>query len=434
MHLQMAEFPVREIRRSAKLRYYDGILELDEKELSLLILRDKRIRHATLAVAFPGERLRITGIRDIVEPRTKASGRGEVFPGILGAVSDVGDGRTHRLSGMSVIVTAEYKGTIRAGTATERSAILDMWGPGGEASRFSSLVNLILVLGLEKGLSDIEAHAAIQRAEFEVAKRLADSTVGAEPKQVREYDLSQEKPDLPRVVLVQGCRTDSQHVHSGVSYCGVCIRESLATLVHPNELLDGAITMNTTQALAYYPTTWDWQNHPLVLGLFREHGQRLNFGGVVLERIRYENFQGKEMIARNTAQLATALKADAALFCWLGSGNPFLEVMLAIQACEARGIKTALVTYEYGGKDGVDSPLLFYVPEADAVISTGSRDRWIELPAAEKLIGPYDAIQILNYPGAPSFPAQAPLTLDARDLIIGGVDNWGSQSWTCKEY
>jgi Glycine/sarcosine/betaine reductase component B subunits len=37
---------------------------------------------ATLAVAVPGEKTRITGIRDIVEPRHKVSGSGQVFPGI----------------------------------------------------------------------------------------------------------------------------------------------------------------------------------------------------------------------------------------------------------------------------------------------------------------------------------------------------------------
>jgi hypothetical protein len=72
------------------------------------------------------------------------------------------------------------------------------------------------------------------------------------------------------------------------------------------------------------------------------------------------------------------------------------EVMLTIRACEQRGIKTTLVSYEYGGKDGVDSPLLYYVPEANAVVSTGSRDRWIELPEAEKIVGPYDQIQGLD--------------------------------------
>ena len=434
MRLELAEFPVSEIRLGAGFRYRDRILELDQEELLALVLNDKRIEHASLATAVPGDRTRVTGIRDIVEPRVKVGGKGQVFPGILGPVTDVGDGRTHRLSGMAVVASAEYEGKIRAGTAAERSGILDMWGAGAEASRFSSLLMLVVVLRLNKGLSEIEAHAAIQRSELEVAKRLAEATIGLQPERMEEYDLSQPTAGLTGVVLVQGCRTDSQHVHSGVSYYGVCIRESLATFIHPNELLDGAVAVNTTQAMAYYPTTWDWQNHPLVLGLYREHGRRLNFAGIVLERIRYETFQAKEMIARSTAQLVATLKADAALFGWLGSGNPFVEVMLAIRACEERGIKTALVTYEYGGKDGVDSPLLYYTNEANAVVSTGSRDRWIDLAAPDRVIGPYEAIAILNYPGAPSVPAKGPLALDARDLIIGGVDNWGAQSWTCRAY
>ena len=93
-----------------------------------------------------------------------------------------------------------------------------------------------------------------------------------------------------------------------------------------------------------------------------------------------------------------------------------------------------LVTYEYGGKDGVYSPLLFYVSEANAVVSTGSRDRWLELPEVERLVGPYERVQILSYPGAPVAEAREQLTLDARDMVIGGVDNWGKESWLCNAY
>jgi glycine reductase len=198
--------------------------------------------------------------------------------------------------------------------------------------------------------------------------------------------------------------------------------------------MDGAVTKNTTRGIGYFPCTWDWQNHPLVLALYQKHSEQLNFAGVILERIRFETHQGKEMIAQNTAQLAAMLGARAALVAWLGSGNAFVDVMLTIRACEQRGIKTVLVTYEYGGKDGVDSPLLYYVPEARAVVSTGTRDRWLELPEAEKVVGPYEQIQILSYPGAPVVPARGSLTLDARDMVIGGVDNWGMRSWTCTAY
>src|SRR3989338_3759097 len=234
MRLELAEFPVTQLRLGTELRYKAGIFE------------DKRIQDASVAVAAPGEKVRITGIRDVVEPRVKVQGRGQVFPGIMGPVVPVGDGRTHRLSGMAVVTTAENEGTIRSGSAVQRSAMLDMWGPGAEASRFSTRLNLVLVLRLVKGLSEIEAHTAIQRAEYTVAKRLAETTTELKPQRGEKYEFGQNKSKLPRVVLIQGCLTDSYHPHSGVSYYGLPIRESMATAIHPNEILDGAVTGDTT--------------------------------------------------------------------------------------------------------------------------------------------------------------------------------------------
>lgn len=434
MRLEMAEFPVTQVRLGRAFRYRSATLEVDQEELTALILQDKRIQEASLAVAVPGEKVRITGIRDIVEPRMKVNGKGQVFPGVLGPVVPVGEGRTHRLSGMAVVATAEYEGMLRSGTAAQRSAILDMWGPGAEASRFSNLVNLVLILRLAQGLSELEAHTAIQRAEYEVAKRLAEVTMGLKPKRIVRYELNKTKTKLPRVVLIQGCLTDSHRPHSGVSYYGLPIRDSLATFVHPNELLDGAVTINTARGVGYVPRTWDWQNHPLVLELYRKHGKQLNFVGVILERIRFETYHGKEVNAHAASQLASILQADGAFFAWLGGGNAFMDIILTTQACERRGIKTVLVTYEHGGKNGIDSPLLYYVPEANAVVSTCSRDRWLELPPAETVVGPYEQVQILSYPGAPRVPARGSLTLESRDTIIGGVDNLGTDSWTCEAY
>jgi len=434
MRLELADYPVKQIRLGRTFRYQDGMLEVDGPALVEMILRDGRIVQASLAVVRPGDKVRITGIRDLVEPRVKVSGNGQVFPGILGPVEAVGDGRTHRLSGMTVVATAAYEGTVRAGLGVQRSALLDMCGPGAAASKFGALAHLVLIMKLRDGLSELDAHTAIQAAEFQVARRVAETTIGVEPSGVEVYDLSVRRPELPNVVLIQGCLTDDHHVHSGVSYYGLPIRESLSTVVHPNELLDCAMAVNATRGIGYFPITWDWQNHPLVLGLYRDHGRRVNFLGMILQRIRYETFHGKEVIAQNAAQLAVTLGAEGALVAWLGSGNAFVDVMLTVRACERRGIDTVLVTYEYGGKDGVDSPLLFYVPEANAVVSTGSRDRWLDLPEIERLVGPYERVQILSYPGAPVAEAKGQLTLDARDMVIGGVDNWGKESWVCNAY
>ena len=434
MKLDLADFPVREVRLGGSYRYEGGQLTLDREDLARIVLQDGRIADARFETVAPGEHARITGIRDIVEPRAKLAGDGQVFPGTIGPVVGVGSGLTHRLSGMTVIAAAAYEGTIRAGTGVQRSAMLDMWGPGAEASRFSKFVHLVLSLRMKEGLGEFEAHLAIQRAEFEVARRIALVTEGAAAEQVERFELSSD-PRTPRVVLIQGCITNGGQPHSGVSYYGLPIRESLATWIHPNELFDGAVTTNTTRGIGYYPTTWDWQNHPLAWQLYRAQAAgRLAFAGIIIERISFDTIHGKEVVAHGTAQLAAQSGADAALITWLGSGNAFVEVMLTIRACERRGVKTTLVTYEYGGKDGVDSPLLYYVPEADAVVSTGSRDRWIGLPEADKILGPYSEIQVLTYPGAPLTPAGAAMTLDARDMIIGGVDIWGGGAIKCEAF
>ena len=435
MRLNMLEFPVQSLRFGSSFDYQSGKLQVDPDALTALVLEDHRIETAEFAIACPGDQVRITGVRDVIEPRVKPGGAAQVFPGAVGPVVGAGAGTTHRLSDMAVIATAAYEGTVRAGTGVQRSALIDMWGPGAAASRFSSWINLILIARVKKGLAEFEAHSAIQRAEVEVAKKLAQTTLDHRPERTIAYDLGSGTQSLPRVVLIQGCITQPAQAHSGVSYYGLPIRESLATALHPNELLDGAITVNTTRGIGYYPTTWDWQNHPLALELYEQHfSGRLNFAGVILEKISYETHHGKEVIAHNAARLASTLDADAALITWTGSGNAFVDVMLTIRACERLGIKTVLLTYEYGGKMGIDSPLLYYVPEADAVVSTGSRDRWLELPAPGKGIGPYNEIKILSYPGAPMTPAAGPLTLDARDMIAGGVDNWGRGDWTCKGY
>jgi glycine reductase len=434
MQLEIADFPVREIRLGGSYRYRSGVLEVDREDLLALVRRDERIVEASLETVAPGDPTRISGIRDIVEPRAKMGSGTQVFPGVIGAIEGVGCGLTHRLSGMTVVATAAYEGTIRAGTGVQRSGILDMWGAGARSSRFSKFVHLVLILRLCEGLGEFEAHSVIQKAEFTIAHKLASLTHGLEPQSRERFELAGNGPK-PRVVLIQGCITNGGQPHSGVSYYGLPIRESLPTWIHPNELFDGAMTTNTTRGIGYYPTTWDWQNHPLALELYREQAAgRLSFAGVIVERISYDTIPGKEVAAHTTAQLAAQIGADAALMTWLGSGNAFVDVMLTLRACEQRGIKTTLVTYEYGGKDGVDSPLLYYTPEANAVVSTGSRDRWIDLPAATKVVGPYQEIRVLSYPGAPATPAGAALTLDARDMVIGGVDIWGGDAQMCKLY
>ena len=140
MKLELADFPVREARFGKQTTYQGATLEINREELVSLILQDKKIATANLDMASPGEKTRIVRIRDVVEPRIKVSGPGCVFPGIMGPVKTMGEGRTNRLSGVTVMPSAEYRPTILAGTAREKSGLVDMWGPATAITPFASTI------------------------------------------------------------------------------------------------------------------------------------------------------------------------------------------------------------------------------------------------------------------------------------------------------
>src|SRR3972149_6190824 len=146
MKLELTTYPVTKVQWSHQTCYRDGLLEIDKAELLATVLEDKKIISADLDIALPGEETRIVNVRDVVEARIKVTGPGCVFPGILGPVETVGQGRSHRLSGMAVGGSATYRPTILSGTAAQNSSIIDMWGPLAKATPFGSTINVVLVI------------------------------------------------------------------------------------------------------------------------------------------------------------------------------------------------------------------------------------------------------------------------------------------------
>lgn len=206
------------------------------------------------------------------------------------------------------------------------------------------------------------------------------------------------------------------------------------TFIHPNEFLDGALTADARKGSSGYTHTWGWMNQPVVLKLLREHGKRLNFLGVIVQRTRFEAEHGKLVTAAGTAQMARLLGADGAIITrTTASGANFVDVMLTVQACERKGIKTVLLTPEWGGKDGTELPLVFYVPEANAMVSSGSSDRESRLPAPAKVIGLGESKFTRLVMGDKPFSPWIELTIDDYS-ITGACDWWGRGYHTRKEY
>jgi glycine reductase len=158
-------------------------------------------------------------------------------------------------------------------------------------------------------------------------------------------------------------------------------------LIHPNEILDGAVTGPYRTGFA---TSWTMSNNPVLLELYRRHGRELNFLGVIVVRTEWTTWTEKDLIGEQAAKLAKMLGADGALMTWDAGGNEFIEVIRTVQACERMGIKTVFLTSEDNSYDGAPT-MLEPVPEADAIVSTGFYESSVqqipEAPEMERVIG-----------------------------------------------
>ncbi len=428
MRLELATFPVRDLVWGSQTAYNDGLLTLNKEELIGLVRQETKFAGAEMEIARPGEDVRIVQIRDVVEPRCKAGGPGGIFPGTLSPIHAGGQGVTNRLSGMAVVTCVNYRSAIKAGTGAPSTSMLDMSGPGAPLTPLGSTRNLVIVGQLVDGISENEAHSAMQMAELRIAERLAKTTLGLEPAATEVFELTPTPASLPRVVYIIGIMTGP---NPAIALYGLPIFETLPTFIHPNEFFDGAVTTDVRRGKNNVPRLWEFQNQPVIQELYNQHGKTLHFLGVILHRMSANTVEGKQIGALCAARMASMMGAQGAVITRVNvSGNRFIDIMLTLQACEQNGIKTVLLSPEYSGKNGDELPFLFTVPEAQSIVNTGSFERKMaELPAPQRVIGPRMNGQILMdldpVQGRPPVPAGTPLALDGWDNIAGGVDWWG---------
>lgn len=432
MRLDLHTFPVNRIVFDGETRLDGDVLKVNRLELAELLQGDPRIASVEIEVVQAGESARIIHVCDAIEPRVKVSGAGGCYPGVLSGIETVGSGVTHRLDGMSVVVSAEYPRLLETGTGAAQEAILEMCGPGA-LSPLSRLTNLVVAISFTPGHSIADYHQATRTAGFKVAERLARTTVDQAPAETKRFELSPVQSGLPRVVYINQSLSQLNLPIPFITWYGSYVTDWMPLWAHPNEILDGALLPGAHGGHAVQPTSWEHVNNPVVQRLYESHGKNVDFAGVIFHRTRFEVFEEKQLSANQAAKLAKLLKADGAIVTWIGAGNAFIEAMLTVQALEREGIKAVLMTYEHGGKEGLEAPLMYTVPEADAVVSIGSLDRPIVLPAVERAVGG-DDLSVKPEAGDQRISATGEIQLDWYLPVQSGVDHWGFGKQVCVEY
>lgn len=407
---------IRDIALSDETALKDGVLHVSAKDIEELILKDEKLKAVTVDVAKPGESVRITPVKDVIEPRVKTQGKGGVFPGVLSPVETVGSGRTVALKGMAVVTAGKIVGF--------QEGIIDMTGPGADYTPFSKTLNLVIVCEPAEGVEAHDYEASVRMAGLKTAAFVAELAKDAEPDELKVYETCgikegiEKYPDLPRVAYVQMLQSQGL-LHDTYVY-GVDAKKILPTVLSPTETMDGAIISGNCVSACDKNPTYVHQNNPVVEDLFARHGKTLNF---VCQIITNENVYLADKVRSSdwTAKLCRMLDLDGAIVSQEGFGNPDTDLIMNCKKIEAEGIKTVIITDEYAGRDGKSQSLADADASADAVVTGGNANQLVTLPKLDRVIGTLD--YVTKIAGASEETLKEDGSLEVELQVITGATN-----------
>lgn len=395
MKLELGCVQINDIQFASESKVENGTIYVNAEELKALLLEDENLKSVSLEIARPGESVRIMPVKDVIEPRVKVSGGGNLFPGVISKVETVGSGRTNVLKGSAVVTTGKIVGF--------QEGIIDMSGEGAKYTPFSQLNNLVVICEPIDGLAKHAHEKAVRFAGLKSADYIGKLAKDIEPDEVKVYETCSVKeglekyPELPRVAYV--LMLQSQGLMHDTYVYGVDMKQSLPTILNPTELMDGAILSGNCVSACDKNTTYHHLNNPVIADLFEQHGKTLNFVGVIITN---ENVYLADKMRSSdwTSKLCEFLGVDGAIVSQEGFGNPDTDLIMNCKKIEGKGVKTVIITDEYAGRDGASQSLADADASANAVVTGGNANMVINLPAMDKVIG---------YP-------------EVADIIAGGFD------------
>ena len=416
MKLELGHIHIQDIQLTNQSKIENGVLYVCEEAVKAIVLEDEKIKSVALEVAKPGESVRITPVKDVIEPRVKVSGEGGIFPGVISKVDTVGTGTTYALKGMAVVTAGKIVGF--------QEGIIDMTGIGAEYTPFSKLNNLVLVC---EPIADLKAHdyeKAVRLAGFKVANYLGELARELTPDETKVYETLPMKkgietyPNLPRVAYVQMLQSQGL-LHDTYVY-GVDAKQTLSTIMNPTEVFDGAIVSGNCVSACDKNTTYHHQNNPVIEDLFEEHGKTLNFVGMLITN---ENvyLADKQRSSDWTAKMCEILELDGVIISQEGFGNPDTDLIMNCKKIEAKGVKTVIITDEYAGQDGKSQSLADADAAADAVVTGGNANEVIVLPKLDKVIGTLE--YTTKIAGGNEKSLRPDGTIEAEIQVITGATN-----------
>jgi glycine reductase complex component B subunit alpha and beta len=413
--LDLHHHPIRDLVWGDVTRLDGGVLTVNRTELVARLLEDRRLASIDFEMARGGESCRIAPVFDILEPRCKIHAEASDFPGVVGPLASAGSGATAVLRGLALTIVNPDPATAIPVLDLRPPMLPDGKTPIG--CRYHELLHLVMVPKLAQVLDENDGWNALRVAGLRAGVYLARAARELTPGAKETFELGPVTSPLPRIAYVYQMHSQQHPTSPGEPLLyGDNARHLLPTLLHPNEVLDGAV-LPGYNSLGI--ETYMVQNHAIIRELYERHGKDVDFAGVVAT-VAHQTVRERERSVVMTSNLVRhILKADGVLLSKSGGGAPHVDMAEVARRCEQLGVRTTLLAWEVSEGGGSEGAALFNHPEVDAVVNYGPNGHAFALPAVDRVITSSESRHAARFAG--SIQANANRLSGVMDQLGSGV-------------
>ncbi|MDR3230950.1 MAG: glycine/sarcosine/betaine reductase component B subunit [Synergistaceae bacterium] len=390
MKLQIETIRIKDFQFGASTEYRDGTLYVSRGDILDFVRQESCFdpEAFNIAIARPGDSVRIINVVDVVQPRCKVSG-GIDWPGVLS--------EEQQIAGSGVTRVVEGVGLTLCQNNTYWSRKWGSYDMNGECAAINPYARMpqLVIEPLTSADTDFRAYReAVRRVGFRIGVLLARATLGTVPERVELLDNENRVPGLPGIAYsyqIYSKQYDTHNYREPMVY-GNAVPDTFPLVMQPTEIMDGAISPCGGFRCV---TTYEIQNHPIIMELMRRHGKDLNFAGVIVTVTSVEA-KHRSLVAKMAASLLReVLGADGVILTKGVGGASTLDVGAIASEAEKIGIRAVPIIQILNGKSNLGVECLISEPNVDSIVCSGTYYHNFTLAPVETLLGgPKDALYL----------------------------------------
>lgn len=388
MILTVETLRIKDLQFADKTCLQDGVLYVNKADILAFAEKEPCFKTLKLDIARPGESTRIINVVDVIQPRCKVTGNID-WPGVLSEECEIaGFGTTRAVAGMGIVLCQNNTYWSR------KWGSFDMSGQCAKMNPYAKMPELVIEPIAKEGADFRDYREGVRRIGYKTSVLLAKATMTDKPDEAETFDNETKYKDLPGIAYayqIYSKQYDTQNYREPMVY-GNAVPDSLPLIMQPTEILDGAISLCGGFRCV---TTYEIQNHPIIVNLMRRHGKDLNFTGVLITVTSVEAKHRCLVSKMAAGLLKEELHARGVIVTKGVGGASTLCVGAIASEAEKLGIKAVPIIQILNGRSNLDVECMISEQNVDSIVCSGTYYHNFTLPPVETLLGgPEEALYL----------------------------------------